>query len=459
MKAYVHATVIDATGAPPLPDRTVLVEDGVIAAVGPSSRTPVPEGAETIDLTGRYLLPGLTDAHTHSNGDERIIPALYVLMGVTAVREMWGTEETRRLRDRVEAGELLGPRWSIAGNLIDGAPSLWGDLPGPQPPTVVAGPREARRAVNETKDEGADFVKVYSRIDAESYRALLDEARRLDIPVAGHRSDHVPFAEQIESGQRSFEHVHGLWPATSRDSEALEAAMARIRTEPDTHYSSWFQQVNAVEWEAANTYGPAESASVFGRMVANDVAYCPTLVMHQYLDLPERVRLTDPRLRYAPPWTAQMWSSVLDEVYLKRRGAAEGAKRRVLFEMRRAAVAAMDDAGVRLLAGTDPQAPGVLPGFGLHQELELMVGAGLTPMRALQTATIEPARFLGRESRSGTVEPGKVADLLILDADPLEDIGNTARIHAVVTRGRHIGPAEREALLAEVERAAAGDGA
>src|SRR5690606_8709448 len=120
---------------------------------------------------------------------------------------------------------------------------------------------------------GADFVKVYSRIDAESHRALLDEARRLDIPVAGHRSDRVPFTEQIESGQRSFEHVHGLWPATSRDAEALEAAMARIRTEPDTHYSSWFQQVNAVEWEAANTYGPVESASVFERLVANDVAY------------------------------------------------------------------------------------------------------------------------------------------------------------------------------------------
>src|SRR5690606_39665189 len=108
-----------------------------------------------------------------------------------------------------------------------------------------------------------------------------------------------------------------------------------------------------------------------------------------------------------PPETAQLWAYVMNEVYLKRRGADESAKRRVLFEMRRAAVAAMDAAGVRLLAGTDPQTPGVLPGFGLHQELELMVGAGLTPLRALQTATVEPARFLGRESWSGTVEPGK----------------------------------------------------
>src|SRR5690606_30294645 len=161
VRANTPATAIDATGAPPLPDRTVLVEDGVITAVAPSARTPVPEGAETVDLTGRYLIPGLTDAHTHSNGAERIVPALYVLMGVTAVREMWGLDETRRLRDRIEAGELLGPRWSIAGNLIDGAPSLWGDLPGPHPPTIVSDAKEARRAVNESKDEGADFVKVY----------------------------------------------------------------------------------------------------------------------------------------------------------------------------------------------------------------------------------------------------------------------------------------------------------
>ncbi|WP_017587689.1 amidohydrolase family protein [Nocardiopsis ganjiahuensis] len=456
MRAYTHATVIDATGTPPLPDHTVLVENGVITAVGPTATTSVPESAEVVDLTGRYLIPGLTDAHTHSNGDERIAPALHVLNGVTAVREMWGSDEQRGFRDRMDAGTSLGPRWTIAGNLIDGAPSLWDDAPGPQAPTVVANPREARRAVNQSKDEGADFVKIYSRLDADSYHAILDEARRLDIPVAGHRSDHVPLLEQIESGQRSFEHVHGLWPALSRDAEAMEAAMDRIRLQPDTYYSSWFQQVNEVEWEAANTYGPAESASVFERMVANEVAYCPTLFMHKNLDLPERVRLTDPRMRYMTPDTAQIWSYVLDSMYLKGRSADEAAKRRVLFELRRAVVSAMDEAGVRILAGTDTQTVGVIPGFALHEELEQMVEAGLTPLRALQTATLEPARFLGREAWSGTVEPGRVADLLVLDADPLADIRNTTRIHSVVTRGRHIGPEERTALLAEVEKAASG---
>ncbi|GAB3695331.1 amidohydrolase family protein [Nocardiopsis oceani] len=453
MRAYTHATVIDATGAPPLPDRTVLVEDGTITAVGRSSEVAVPEHAEVVDLTGRYLIPGLAEMHTHSDCDiDALVPLLYVLNGVTTVRDMWGDETLRDRRRRVEAGELLGPRSVIAGNLLDGSPSLWEDVPGPKPPRIITDAQDARRAVAAEKDSGADFVKVYSRLSPEAYHAVLDEADRRDIPVVGHRSDHVPFTEQVESGQRSFEHVHGLWPALSRDAEAMEAALARMRLEPDLYYASWFRQVNEVEWEAANTYGPMEAASVFDRLVANDVAYCPTLTMHQFLDLPERIRLKDPRLRYLPEGTGETWGYTADALYLAGRSADESAKRRVLFEMRREAVAAMDAAGVRLIAGTDVQTLGVMPGFSLHDELELMVGAGLTPLRVLQTATVEPARFLGREAWSGTVEPGKVADLLVLDADPLADIRNTTRIHSVVVRGRHIGPEEREALFAEAEK-------
>ncbi|MGW9556308.1 amidohydrolase family protein [Nocardiopsis sp. NPDC055551] len=450
MRAYVHATVIDVTGTAPLPDHTVLVDGDRIAAVGPTTAITVPEGVEVVDLTGRFLLPGLTDAHTHSDGDEHVVQPSYVVHGVTAVREMWGSDDIRDVRDRVEAGKLLGPRSVGSGNLIDGSPSLWEDFAVPKPPTIVADSAEARRAVAETQDAGADFVKVYSRLNRESHRAILDEARRRDIPVAGHRSDHVPFSEQIESGQRSFEHVHGLWPALCQDPETLEAAWARIRIEPDTYYASWFRQVNEVEWEAANTYSPVRATEVFRRLVANDVAYCPTLVMHRYLDLPERLRLDDRRLCHTEPDTARMWEFVLENLYLKGRTHDESAKRRVLFDLRRAVVGAMADAGVRMIAGTDVHTPGVLPGYSLHEELELYVDSGLSPLHALRTATIEPARFLGRESWSGSVEQGKVADLLVLDADPLADIRNTTRIHAVVARGRHIGPRERADLLTEI---------
>lgn len=157
---------------------------------------------------------------------------------------------------------------------------------------------------------------------------------------------------------------------------------------------------------------------------------------------------TTPRLCYLSPDTPEFWAFGQEEIFHGGgRSADEEAKRRVLFGRRRAAVAAMDEAGVRLLAGTDTPSPSVVPGFGLHDELELLVGAGLTPMRALQAATLEPARFLGREDRSGTVLPGRVADLVVLDANPLEDIRNTTQIHAVVFDGRYIGPAERRELL------------
>ncbi|GAA0975723.1 amidohydrolase family protein [Nocardiopsis tropica] len=456
MQAYTHVTVIDSTGGPSAPDRTVLVEDGVITAVGRTAEVPVPETASVVDLTGKYLIPGLADMHVHSDiEDERIIPALYLANGVTTVREMWGGPRVHDWRRRIGAGTMSGPRWVVGGNLVDGSPSLWEDIPGPAAPTVVKGAQDARRAVGETRDAGADFVKVYSRLDRESYLALMEEARRQDIPVVGHRSDLVPFVEQVELGQRSFEHVHGLWPALSRDAAEMEASMARISLEPDTYYSSWFRQINEVEWESVNSYDSAAAASVFGRLAANDVALCPTLVMHEKVDLPERAGLEDPRLRYLPPYMREMWKYVLEQVYTRGRSAAEGALRRDLFERRRETVVAMDAAGVRLLAGTDPLTPGVLPGFGLHDELELLVRSGLSPARVLRIATLEAARFLGREQWSGTVREGRAADLVVLDADPLADIRNTTRIHAVVVAGRFIGPGERQALLDTAERAAA----
>ncbi|WP_043630222.1 amidohydrolase family protein [Nonomuraea candida] len=457
--ALTHVTVIDVDGGPSLPDQTVLVSGGTIAEVGPASLVVIPPGARVHDLTGRYVIPGLTDMHVHSESgvdDERHFPALYIANGVTTVREMWGKPLLHEWRRRTSSGEMLGPRSVIAGPIVDGSPALWEDIPTDAPIIRAATAEEARRAVHETKDGGADFVKVYSRLAREPYFALLEEAARQDMTVVGHRSDLVPLREQIGAGQRSFEHVHGLWPATSGDVERMEAAMARISPQPGFYYADWFRQVNAVEWESVSRYSAASAASLFERMVAEDVAYCPTLVMHATVDLPEWMRLDDERLTYMTPDTPGMWSFVRDQIfYGGGRSSEEEARRRTLFEHRRAAVAAMDEAGVRLLAGTDAVTPGLFPGFALHEELEFLVGSGLTPLRALRAATLEPARFLGRERTSGSVAAGKLADLVVLDADPLADITNTRRIHAVVAAGRYVGPDERRRLLENAAAAAA----
>ncbi|GAB3207304.1 amidohydrolase family protein [Marinactinospora thermotolerans] len=449
--ALTHVTVIDVVGGRSLPDQTVLVADGAITAVGPASQVVIPPGATVHDLRGRYVIPGLTDMHVHSEpgpDDERRLPALYIANGVTMVREMWGRPLLHEWRRRTSAGEMIGPRSVIASPIVDGAPALWSDIPIDAPIISVTTEREARRAVGVAKDGGADFVKVYSRLEPEPYFALLAEAAAQDMTVVGHRCDRVPLRDQLGAGQRSFEHVHGLWPATSTDVERMEAAMARISPRPGFYYADWFKQVNEVEWESVNRYSGASATSLFERMVAEDVAYCPTLVMHAAVDLPEWMRLDDERFAYMAPDVPDMWTFVRGQIFHGGgRSADEEAKRRTLFDHRRAAVAAMDEAGVRLLAGTDAVTPGLFPGFALHEELELLVSAGLTRMRALQTATIEPARFLGREQTCGSVDPGKLADLVVVDADPLADIRNTRRIHAVVAAGRYIGPDERRALL------------
>ncbi|MCT2582233.1 amidohydrolase family protein [Actinophytocola gossypii] len=461
VQAYVGATVIDATGTPPRPHQTVIVIDRVITAVGPANEVPIPPGAVVRDVRGKYVIPGLTDMHVHSEsetGDPRHFANLYVANGVTAVREMWGRPRLHEIRRMIESGELLGPRMTIASPLLDGSPALWSDVPD-SPIVTVGSPEQARRAVSEAIDGGADFVKVYSRLGPEAYRAVLAEAQLRGITVAGHRSDNVPFHEQIESGQRSFEHLFGgIWPAASSDMDRLEAAMSRIRTTPDFHLGSWIKQVSRIEWEAVASYSPARATSIFERLVAADVAYTPTLAVHAVIDRPESIRLDDQRMEYMVPSTPESWDFLRTEIYCGgHRSKEEVHQHRELRDWRLATVGAMAEAGVRLLAGTDSVGPGLFPGFSLHFELEQLVAAGLTPMRALQCATLEPARFLGREQWAGTVEKGRVADLVILDADPMNDIRNTRSIHAVVVDGYHVDQAEREELLATARRIAEGD--
>ncbi|MBP2368475.1 imidazolonepropionase-like amidohydrolase [Pseudonocardia parietis] len=459
--AYVGATVIDATGAPPRPDQTVVVIRRMITTVGPASQVPIPPGALVHDVSGKYLIPGLTDMHVHSEAetdDPRHFAGLYVANGVTAVREMWGRPVLHTIREKIESGELLGPRMTIASPLFDGEPGLWSDVPD-TPIVTVTSPGQARRAVAEAIDNGADFIKVYSRLAPDAYRAVIAEAHRRDIAVAGHRSDNVPFLDQIESGQRSFEHLFGgLLPATSSDVDRLEAAMAAIRTSPEFHLGSWLKQITEVEWDAVASYDPTAASSVFERLVAADVAYTPTLAVHVAIDRPESIRLDDQRMEYLVPGTPESWGFLREQIYCGGgRSIEESAHHRDLLDRRRATVAAMDEAGVRLLAGTDSVGPGLFPGFSLHVELEQFVAAGLTPMRALQCATLEPARFLGRDDWAGTVQADRVADLVILDADPLVDIRNTQLIHSVVVDGYHVGPDDRAHLLATAQRIAGGD--
>jgi imidazolonepropionase-like amidohydrolase len=450
--AFVGVTVVDTTGGPSRPDRTVVVERDRIVGLGGRREVRVPRGATVVDGTGRFLIPGLCDMHVHSDVHEAVIPPLYIANGITTVREMSGAEHLHRWRSRVEAGSMLGPRSVIASPLIDGAPGLWAGLNAVSYIEVTTEP-EARAAVRRVVRDGADFVKVYSRLSPEAYFAVVDEARRQGIPFVGHCPDNVPITEASRAGQRSLEHMWGTWYSTSSREAEARRAIAAIRIEPGD-YNGWFNQMHPVNWLAANSYHPGKAAAVFAEFVANRSRQVPTLIAMRAIAMPDEVSRTDARLKYLPASTAGEWWWALDELFAAGRGPTEVAQHRELFDRQLALVDEMRRAGVPMLAGTDSATPGCFPGFALHDELALLVRAGLTPVQALQAATLEPARFLGRQDHEGTVRRGNLANLVLLDADPLTDIRNTRRIRAVVVRGRYISAGERERMLADVEAAA-----
>ncbi|MFB6721470.1 amidohydrolase family protein [Kribbella sp. NPDC056345] len=451
--ALTHVTVIDPERERPQRDMTVLLSGTRIMAVGPAHRVRIRPGTRVIDLTGKYLIPGLADMHAHSIGSERISPPLYALNGVTTVREMASSSVVSGWRAQIERGQLLGPNWIIAGPIVDGRPSLLaGDGEESDGIIQVSTAAQGRDAVRRSKASGADFVKLYSRIPEDAYFAIVDEARRLRIPVAGHSPDRVLVEAVIAAGHRSIEHLHTLPLATSSRPADVRRALAAIKVNPGD-YNGWFRQIHPIEWLVAQHPSAARRDAVFEQMVRRGTRSVPTLIMHQLLDMPESAILDDDRLRYVPIGTREFWKFILEEFYIKGRSAEEKAQQRELYPRRLEFVHAMQRAGVRLLAGSEAGLVYAYPGFSLHDELTELVRAGLTPLQSLRMATTEAADFLG--TRTGSIRSGCTADLVVLDANPLIDIRNTTKIHAVVVNGRLIDSTERRRLLADVESAAA----
>ncbi len=461
MLALTHATLIAAPGSRPAePDRTVLIRDGRVLAVGRTADTAVPDGARTVDLTGKYVIPGLIDAHTHSSGLTAFASPLYPLTGVTTVREMWGTSEIRAWRDRAERGDVLGPRWVVASTFVDGTPSLWaGDL-APAPVLEVDTEAEARDAVRRIAADGsADFIKVYSRLTRRTYLALAAEARRQGIPYAGHCPDDVPVTEASNAGQHTVEHLNPLLLSTSGHEEEIRRALAAVRIDPAdpssaSRFRSYFLRLLPVESAAARSYDPVRTRRVFDHLARNGTYVTPTLGMHHTFERQDALPDRREEWKYLPAWYTSAWRQQLTEL-TGTRTPEETARVRELSDHRQRLVDALHTQGVPLLAGTDTGTPYMVPGFSLHAELRHLVAAGLSPAHALRAATVQAAAALGQGSVLGAIAPGRAADLVVLGADPLADIANTRRVEAVVTRGRLIDKDERERLLEAVARAAA----
>jgi imidazolonepropionase-like amidohydrolase len=438
--AITHATVIDATGAPAQRDMTVIVANRTITDVGKSSAVAIPKGAVTIDARGKFLIPGLWDMHVHEIfGDwipeeEKITPPLFVVNGVTGVRDMGGDlEPLKKWRSRIAAGELLGPRMVISGPMLDGpTPAFPSSAP-------IKDAADGRRIVEELKNAGADFIKIQSLVPPDGYFAAAAEAEKLGIAFAGHVPDQVRAVDASNAGQKSIEHLTGVFEACSTVEDEL---MTKPRGPGRGRFLS--------------TYDPERARTLIALFVRNKTWQVPTLYWEQGEWLIEKTNLgADPLLGYAPTaWRERTWPMFTREIS-KSWSTDPIAEREAFFQAELKMIGEMNRAGVPILAGTDTAAGvRVYPGFSLHQELSLLVKAGLSPMQALQSATSNAAKFL-ELADSGTIEPGKRADLVLLDADPLTNIANTHKISAVVLNGRYLNRSELDHLQAQIQQAAA----
>jgi imidazolonepropionase-like amidohydrolase len=444
---FTHVTVIDMTGAPPKKDMTVVVSGDRIKEIGSTRSLRVPRGAQVINATGQFLIPGLWDMHVHFTETERTFP-MFVANGVLGVRNTGGKpEDLFRWREEVATGRLLGPRIVACGPIIDGL-----DKVAVGPAVSVGTPAEGREMIQKLKGQGADFIKVYDQLSRDTYFAIIDEAKKLGLPVVGHVPIAITTIEASDAGQRSIEHLGSILQGSSSVEAELRAwPKAQIKNQD---YSAIPRTIAARDSRMLDTYDESKARNIFAHLVKNQTWQVPTLVTKRSLVFADDiVKVKDERLKYVPQSLQRRWSP--EENFLLRYRTPEFitySKR--LFQKELQLVGAMHRAGVPFMTGTDLSGPYVFAGFSLHDELALLVAAGFTPMEALQAATRNPAIYLGELSSSGTVERGKLADLVLLDANPLLDIHNTKRIAGVVVRGRYLTKQQLQQMLANVAKMA-----
>jgi imidazolonepropionase-like amidohydrolase len=410
-------TVIPMDTERVLADRDVLVKDGRVAAIGPGGTIDPPAGARVVDAGGRFLLPGLADMHVHlayDEGDQAAALELFAANGVTTVLNLQGMPSHLRLRERIAAGDLLAPALYTSGPYISNAPYY--------SPT----PDEAAGAVRDQKAAGYDVVKIHGDFSLDAYRSVMRAARAEGLKVVGHAPRNIGMEPVFAEGQDALAHVEeyiyahyrfgregrglpeGIEALTDRIVSRTRAAGVHVIANLTAYHGIWKQAVD-----------------VRPLLARPEMAFVPAGIRHNW----EPERNTYVRRFGGSPRPFEEWYGVLQSL-----------------------VADLDRAGVPLMAGSDAPIPCVIPGFSLHDELQDLVAAGLTPYRALRAATVTPAKFLGAEEAFGTVRVGGRADLVLVADNPLEDVRAVAKPLGVMLRGRWL---DRDALDARLAALAA----
>jgi imidazolonepropionase-like amidohydrolase len=444
-----HVSVVDSTANAVRPDQSVVIVNGRIAAIGPSARIKLPKDARIVDGQGKFLVPGLWDMHVHIAGlnadpawSKQVLLPLLLANGVTGVRDMGGDLDTLLTWKReIEAGTLVGPHIVACGPFLVGS----GTKTAEQYP--IANVEEARAAVRDLKRRGAEFIKIISVPSKEVFFAIADEARKQNIPFAGHLPFQVSAQEASNAGMRSIEHLLYSAFSLSFSSKEDDLRVRLIAAEDKGDSVAW----EKIAHESDATYDKEKAAQLFQTLKRNGTWVTPTLASLDITAHPEDWSADDPQLAFVPPSLAKQWRDSMQDPEMKVRAA--WLARQAANDWR--LTGELHHAGIPLLVGSDSLDAFVIPGESLHRELGELVRAGLTPAEALSAATSGAATFLGREHDTGTIETGKIADLVLLDGSPLESIANTQRVDAVVRAGVYLDRGELDKLLTQAKAAAA----
>jgi len=425
-----HINIVDVENGNVLKDRWVCIEGNLIKYIS-SGPIENPKGPVD-DCSGKYLIPGLWDMHIHDAGDDssnryEYIP-LFLANGVTGIRDMWGSPEMLKLKNDIDSGRFTGPRMVIGSPIIDGAkPFFRGSL-------VAATEIQGRHQVDSLSAAGYDFIKIYSLLREPVYLAIADECKKKGIPLEGHLPIEIGLEESVDAGQRSFEHNFNINRyLTGKEKEGIKWSRHYLDTVLSTKNAQFMVYSEPLGVSEKDFRLPS---ALLEKMIKNRVAIVPTLTLTQGRGLDADLMAQRTKgLEYLTAGFVNYWMH-------QPRAFPAG------FEQTFGAAAKFFmDRGVLILAGTDVNNPFCVPGFGLQQELINLHQAGLTNLQALQTATINPAKFLYRENDLGTVAKGKLADLLVLDANPLLDISNSQKIYAVIVNGKFISKADIKQML------------
>lgn len=429
--AIKDVTVIDVTDGSLSPMQTVLFRGNRIIKIGGS--VEIPKKAQLIEAKGKFLIPGLWDMHAHDIVNYR---NLFVANGITGLRDLAGSFEIVRKMDSLKNKKIITPRY-LVGHLVEGEAKL--ENPCPAPCSLVDTTEEAINVVDSLAQNGAAFIKTYMLLKPEVFEAIMSRAREKNIPVAGHVPDQVSIKKASDLGIKSIEHSAFLLKNCTPLADNLIKEYGEIR-----EISSYEELLSAylkIYEKENNSFDKNLCRKLAKTLASNGTAVTPTLTAtYKFWNRKKKKFYNNPNLRYMPVGFKSWWkaenSTLTDH---------EWKVAQEIHPLNMELVQILNEQDVLLLAGTD--SPFNIPGFTLHEELELLVQAGLTPLEALQTATLNPAKFMNREKDLGTVEAGKLADLLLLKANPLENISNTTKIEAVILDGKYLNQESIKLLL------------